>query len=248
MIIPSLKRLSLAIYEDIDNILKKDPAARNRLEVALTYPGLHARTAHRLAHSLWHNNLPFLARGVSHMSRCMTGIEIHPAAKIGRRLFIDHGMGVVIGETAEIGNDVTLYHGVTLGGVSTKKQKRHPTLGDGVIVGAGAKILGGFKVGDYAKVGSNAIVVKPVPDGATMVGSPARLVDKSSKSEPFCAYATTGADPTAQRFDALLAHIKAQDEKINSLCQALCRLDPTFCDTPIDTLSLAPLNGDDYHI
>lgn len=246
-----------AIKDDIDNILRKDPAARNSWEVALTYPGLHARTAHRLAHQLWQHDQQFLARGLSHLTRMTTGIEIHPAAKIGKRLFIDHGMGVVIGETATIGDDVTLYHGVTLGGVSTiKGAKRHPTLGNNVIVGAGAKILGGFSVGDNAKVGSNAIVVKAIPNNATVVGSPARLTNKKPADNPnsnthdnpcdtqptFTAYGVkTDADPVADSVKVLLAHIQAQDRQINALTQALCRLDPTFCQetlTPIDNSDL----------
>lgn len=164
------------LKEDIDAVFNRDPAARNSLEVILTYPGIHALILHRGAHCLWNNEQKLAARVVSYGSRIITGIEIHPAAKIGRRFFIDHGVGVVIGETAEIGNDVTLYHGVTLGGVSWNNGKRHPTLEDGVTVGAGAKVLGPFTVGKNAKIGSNAVVVKPVPAGATMVGSAARMI------------------------------------------------------------------------
>lgn len=164
------------IKEDIQAVFERDPAARNTFEVLLTYPGVHALLLHRAAHAMWQHDHKGLARFVSFGNRFLTGIEIHPAAKIGRRFFIDHGMGVVIGETAEIGNDVTLYHGVTLGGVSLSEGKRHPTLEDGVVVGAGAKVLGGFTVGKYAKIGSNAVVVKEVPAGATMVGSAARLI------------------------------------------------------------------------
>ena len=164
------------LKEDIQAVFERDPAARNTLEVLLTYPGVHALLLHRVAHAMWQHDHKGMARAVSFGNRFFTGIEIHPAAKIGRRFFIDHGMGVVIGETAEIGNDVTLYHGVTLGGVSLSEGKRHPTLEDGVVVGAGAKVLGGFTVGKYAKIGSNAVVVKEVPAGATMVGSAARLI------------------------------------------------------------------------
>ncbi|WP_406947501.1 serine O-acetyltransferase [Psychrobacter immobilis] len=164
------------LTEDIDAVFNRDPAARNSLEVILTYPGIHALILHRGAHCLWQNEQKLAARVISYGSRIITGIEIHPAAKIGRRFFIDHGMGIVIGETAEIGNDVTLYHGVTLGGVSWNNGKRHPTLEDGVIVGAGAKVLGPFTVGKGAKIGSNAVVVKAVPAGATMVGSAARMI------------------------------------------------------------------------
>jgi len=172
----SLASIKRDLKEDINAVFNRDPAARNSLEVILTYPGIHALILHRGAHCLWQNEQKLAARVISYGSRIITGIEIHPAAKIGRRFFIDHGMGIVIGETAEIGNDVTLYHGVTLGGVSWNNGKRHPTLEDGVIVGAGAKVLGPFTVGKGAKIGSNAVVVKPVPAGATMVGSAARMI------------------------------------------------------------------------
>ncbi len=172
----SLVSIKKDLKEDIDAVFNRDPAARNSLEVILTYPGIHALILHRGAHCLWNHEQKLAARVISYGSRIMTGIEIHPAAKIGRRFFIDHGVGVVIGETAEIGNDVTLYHGVTLGGVSWNNGKRHPTLEDGVTVGAGAKVLGPFTVGKNAKIGSNAVVVKPVPAGATMVGSAARMI------------------------------------------------------------------------
>ena len=165
-----------SIKEDVNAVFDRDPAARNFTEVLLTYPRIHALIMHRVAHSLWQDECKFIARFVAYGSRALTGIEIHPAAKIGKRLFIDHGMGVVIGETAEIGDDVTLYHGVTLGGVSWNEGKRHPTLENGVVVGAGAKVLGGFTVGANAKIGSNAVVVKPVPAGVTMVGSAARMI------------------------------------------------------------------------
>nr|WP_313973688.1 serine O-acetyltransferase [uncultured Psychrobacter sp.] len=172
----SLARIKKDLQEDVEAVFNRDPAARNSLEVILTYPGIHALILHRGAHYLWQNEQKLAARAISYGSRIITGIEIHPAAKIGKRFFIDHGVGVVIGETAEIGNDVTLYHGVTLGGVSWNNGKRHPTLEDGVIVGAGAKVLGPFTVGKNAKIGSNAVVVKPVPAGATMVGSAARMI------------------------------------------------------------------------
>ncbi|MBE0406463.1 serine O-acetyltransferase [Psychrobacter sp. FME5] len=172
----SLASIKKDLKEDIDAVFNRDPAARNSLEVVLTYPGIHALILHRGAHCLWQNEQKLAARVISYGSRIITGIEIHPAATIGKRFFIDHGVGVVIGETAEIGNDVTLYHGVTLGGVSWNNGKRHPTLEDGVIVGAGAKVLGPFTVGKGAKIGSNAVVVKPVPAGATMVGSAARMI------------------------------------------------------------------------
>lgn len=164
------------LKEDIRVVFDRDPAVRSALEVIICYPGFHALQFHRLAHWLWHKNWRLLARSISHFSRFVTGIEIHPGAKIGRGFFIDHGMGVVIGETAEIGDNCTLYHGVTLGGTSWAKEKRHPTLGDNVVVGAGAKILGPFLVADGSKVGSNSVVVKPVPENATVVGIPAKVV------------------------------------------------------------------------
>lgn len=172
--------------EDINSVFSRDPAARNVLEVLLCYPGLHAIWFHRIAHWLWLRNWHLLARLTSHLSRFLTGIEIHPGARIGRRFFIDHGMGVVIGQTAEIGDDVTLYHQVTLGGTSWAKEKRHPTLEDGVIVGAGAKILGPFRVGREAKVGSNSVVVREVPDGCTVVGIPGKEVAGIRKKKPDC--------------------------------------------------------------
>jgi serine O-acetyltransferase len=161
------------LRDDIDAILARDPAARSRLEVVLCYPGWHAVVFHRLAQAAWNANLRLLGRFISHLGRWLTGIEIHPAAKLGQRLFIDHGMAVVIGETAEVGNDVTLYQGVVLGGTSLDRGKRHPTLGNDVIIGAGAKILGPITVGDGARIGSNAVVLKDVTPGVTMVGVPA---------------------------------------------------------------------------
>jgi serine O-acetyltransferase len=165
------------VREDIQCVFERDPAARSVWEVLTCYPGFHALQMHRFSHALWGMKLRWLARFSSHVARFLTGVEIHPGAVMGRRVFIDHGMGVVIGETAEVGDDCTLYHGVTLGGVSWNSGKRHPTLGRGVVVGAGAKILGPFTVGEGAKVGSNSVVVKPVPAGATVVGIPARVVE-----------------------------------------------------------------------
>lgn len=164
------------LKEDLDCVFERDPAARNRLEVLLTYPGLHAIIAHRLAHGLWTRGLRFTARWLSYFTRMFTQIDIHPGATIGRRFFIDHGCGVVIGETSEIGNDVTLYHGVTLGGVSWNPGKRHPTLCDGVMVGAGAKILGPVTVGQLARVGANSVVIHDIPESMTVVGIPGRVV------------------------------------------------------------------------
>jgi serine O-acetyltransferase len=187
------------LREDIENVLRHDPAARSRLEIVLCYSGLHAVWLHRVAHVLWRNGFLFLGRFVSQTGRFLTGIEIHPAAKIGRRFFIDHGMGVVIGETAEIGDDVTLYQQVTLGGTSLERGKRHPTLEDGVIVGAGAKILGGFKVGRNARVGANAVVVSEVRPGVSVAGVPARVLGEET---PMPLHAVTAADlmPQAPAF------------------------------------------------
>ena len=191
------------LREDIACILERDPAARSKLEVITCYPGLHAIMAHRLAHRLWQADFFWLGRFISHLGRILTGIEIHPGAQIGRRVFIDHGFGVVIGETAVVGDDCTIYQGVTLGGTRLYKgAKRHPTLGRGVVVGAGAQVLGGFTVGDGARIGSNAVVVKPVPAGATAVGNPARIIEQADESvkpaEKPCAGASITPQPTSQ--------------------------------------------------
>ena len=180
------------LRENIACILERDPAARSKLEVITCYPGFHAMVVHGIAHRLWIAQWFWLGRFISHLGRILTGIEIHPGATIGRRVFIDHGFGVVIGETAEIGDDCTIYQGVTLGGTRLYKgAKRHPTLGKGVVVGAGAQVLGGFTVGDGARIGSNAVVVKPVPAGATAVGNPARLIE----ANPHTPDAATAAAP-----------------------------------------------------
>ncbi len=180
------------IRDDIECIFERDPAAKSRWEVLTCYPGLHALILHRLAHALWAMGLWWLGRFISHVSRFLTGIEIHPAAKIGKRVFFDHAMGVVVGETAEIGDGCTIYQGVTLGGTSLYKgTKRHPTLGCDVVVGAGAKVLGGFEVGAGARIGSNAVVTKPVPAGATAVGNPARIIE----SQPASAVSPVSSEP-----------------------------------------------------
>ena len=173
------------LREDIDCIWQRDPAARSRLEIVTCYPGLHAIIVHRMANRFWRSGWLWLGRFISHLGRLLTGIEIHPGATIGRRVFIDHGLGVVIGETAVVGDDCTIYQGVTLGGTRLYKgEKRHPTLGQGVVVGAGAKVLGGFDVGDGARIGSNAVVIKPVPANATAVGNPARVITPEHEDQP----------------------------------------------------------------
>lgn len=167
------------LLEDVDCVLERDPAARTKLEILFLYPGLHALWGYRVAHWFWRRNLRLLGRAISQLTRALTGIEIHPGATIGPRLFIDHGMGVVIGETTEIGADVTLYHGVTLGGTSLNKGKRHPTLGDRVVIGAGAKVLGAITIGSDSRVGANAVVVKAVPENSVVVGVPGQIVQRS---------------------------------------------------------------------
>jgi len=206
--------------------MERDPAARNAWEIITCYPGLHALLFHRVAHRLWDSNFKWLARFASHVARGLTGIEIHPGATIGRRFFIDHGMGVVIGETAEIGDDCTLYHGVTLGGTSWNKGKRHPTLGKGVVVGAGAKILGPIVIGDGAKIGSNAVVVKAVPAGATAIGIPARLVQSREVAGRFAAYgiARDVDDPVVQAIHELIDHSVETDQRIEHVLRELQRL------------------------
>lgn len=215
------------IREDIASVFDRDPAARSTFEVLTCYPGLHARIFHRLSNTFWNMGLKWLGRFTSHIGRALTGIEIHPGATIGRRFFIDHGMGVVIGETAEIGDDVTLYHGVTLGGTSWKEGKRHPTLGNGVVVGAGAKILGPIHIGDGAKIGSNAVVVKDVPAGATAAGIPARILDEEKKAAAgFNAYGIGNDqnDPVAKALHGLIGHSVAVDQRIDMILQQLERL------------------------
>lgn len=219
------------LREDVSSVFERDPAARTSWEVLTCYPGLHAVLMHRAAHWLWTRRLRWLGRFVSHLARFLTGIEIHPGVTIGRRFFIDHGMGVVIGETAVIGDDVTLYHGVTLGGTSWHKGKRHPTLEDGVVVGAGAKVLGPITVGARAKVGSNAVVVKDVPRGMTAVGNPARIIDgeQAQKREEkagqmgFSAYALSANqdDPLAKAIHGLLDHAVDTDRRIEALIRQL---------------------------
>jgi serine O-acetyltransferase len=219
------------LREDIRCVLERDPAARSAFEVLTCYPGLHALWMHRLAHACWRGGLRWLARFISHLSRWLTGIEIHPGATIGRRVFIDHGMGVVIGETAEVGDDCTIYQGVTLGGTSLYRgTKRHPTLGRGVVVGAGAQVLGGFTVGDGAKVGGNAVVVKPVPAGATATGIPARIIGPSRSDNPqaapaggFAAYGLTPSadDPMSIALHRLINETADQAQLLEAIVAAL---------------------------
>ncbi|GAB7523741.1 serine O-acetyltransferase [Paraburkholderia sp. 2C] len=228
------------LREDIATIRERDPAARSAWEVLTCYPGLHALLLHRLSHACWRAKRYWIARVVSQVGRFLTGIEIHPGATVGRRVFIDHGMGVVVGETAAIGDDCTIYQGVTLGGTSlTRGAKRHPTLERGVIVGAGAKVLGGFTIGADAKIGSNAVVVKPVPAGATAVGNPARVIvpaasargaadaakPAAARSE-FCAYGITpnADDPVSLAIHGLINHAANQSLRIDEIVAALERL------------------------
>lgn len=223
------------IKEDISVVFERDPAARTHWEIITTYPGVHALVIHRLSHWLWSKRFFWLARFVSHISRWLTGIEIHPGATIGQRVFIDHGMGVVIGETAVIGDDCTLYHGVTLGGTSWNKGKRHPTLEQGVVIGAGAKVLGPIIIGKGAKIGSNAVVVKDVPTNATAVGIPARILEQEENSKQrddmaqkigFSAYAVSdnANDPMTKAIHALLDHAIAQDAKLHEVMTQLNKL------------------------
>jgi serine O-acetyltransferase len=212
------------LRDDIDTILKHDPAARSALEVVLCYPGLHALLFYRVAHWLWERRWLVAGRFISQIGRMLTGIEIHPGAKIGRRLFIDHGMGVVIGETAEIGDDVTLYQGVTLGGTKLHRGKRHPTLEDGVIVGAGAKVLGGFTVGKGARIGPNALVLSEVPAGARALGIPARPMarEEVGQKQEFLPYGTPCddiPDPIARALNGLLDEVHALRARVAELEQ-----------------------------
>ena len=203
--------------EDVQAVFDRDPAARSVTEVLLLYPGLHAVTIHRMAHRLWTSGHPLAARFASQVSRAVTGIEIHPGATIGRRFVIDHGMGVVIGETTEIGDDVMLYQGVTLGGTSLKKQKRHPTLGDGVVVGAGGKVLGAVNVGSHARVGAGAVVVKDVPPGSTVVGLAGRVIDEHVPGAPVLSMALeeSGDDHAVRVIEVLFERVQQLEERVN---------------------------------
>ncbi len=246
------------IKEDIDSVFDRDPAARTVLEILFNYPGLHAIWFHRVSYKLWTKEFKLLARLVSTFARWLTGIEIHPGATIGRRFFIDHGMGVVIGETAHIGNDVTLYHGVTLGGTSWNAGKRHPTLEDNVVIGAGAKVLGPITISKGGKVGSNSVVVKDVPENSTAVGIPARIVNAKKSAESECreaaakkfgfdAYAvsTENPDPVAKAIGKLLDHMHLMDDKVSSICKEVNTLGGNVCDANLPELKVREFVDDE---
>ncbi len=252
------------LREDIRCVFERDPAARNSFEVFTTYPGLHAVWFHRLAHALWRYRLRWLARVLANVGRLLTGIEIHPGARIGRRFFIDHGMGVVIGETAEIGDDCTLYHQVTLGGTSWDKGKRHPTLDAGVVIGAGAKVLGPVHIGARARIGSNAVVLKDVPADATAIGIPARVLTPRPEPDPrvkamaarmgFDAYGLSGdmPDPVADAIHRIVDHLHELDERLEytrkTLKDAGIDIEPNQDLHPITNCDLEGLEPEDCPI
>jgi serine O-acetyltransferase len=209
-----------AIREQVDTIFREDPAAKSTLEIVLCYPGFHAILFHRLAHKLYRAGIPLVPRIVSQISRFLTGVEIHPGAKIGRRFFIDHGSGVVIGETAEIGDDCLLYQGVTLGGTGNEKGKRHPTLGDRVVVGTGAKVLGSIRVGDDVKIGAGSVVVHPVPDGSTVVGIPGKVVRTRREAAGLLEHGNL-PDPEGQAIDELKQRVASLEAQLHLLAERL---------------------------
>ena len=244
------------LREDINCVFERDPAARTRFEVLTTYPGIHAVLVHRFSHALSRNGLLWLARILSNFARWYTGIEIHPGARIGRRFFIDHGMGVVIGETAEIGDDCTLYHGVTLGGTSWDKGKRHPTLGNNVVIGAGAKVLGPVHIGDNVRIGSNAVVLRDVVEDATVVGVPGRVVGGDRGEQPehraaiakkmgFDAYGSTkdAPDPVANAINNMLDHIHVMDKRLEDMCRGLKSLGAEVADLQLPDLGACELES-----
>lgn len=257
------------LKEDISCVFERDPAARNTFEILTTYPGVHAMLIYRMNNKLWKWKLCWLARFFSMIARTLTGIEIHPGATIGRRFFIDHGMGVVIGETTVIGNDCTLYHGVTLGGTSWNKGKRHPTLGNDVVVGAGAKVLGPITLANGSRVGSNAVVVKDVPETCTVVGIPGRLIAKADTPEKeqkpegnekreqmakkigFDAYGTSGEmpDPVAHAINCVLDHMHSVDDKLDKMCTAIRSIDAEFPDITIPEVHICEITplDEDHH-
>jgi len=243
------------IREDVSCVFERDPAARNTFDVLTTYPGIHAVLMHRFTHWLWMHGLKWLARVLSNVARWYTGIEIHPGAVIGRRFFIDHGMGVVIGETTEIGDDCTLYHGVTLGGTSWNKGKRHPTLHDNVVIGAGAKVLGPIVIEDGVRIGSNAVVLKGVPANMTVVGVPGRLVKPHAQPDEkrqaiarkmgFDAYGATSdmPDPVATAVNGILDHIHAMDQRLEDMCRGLKDLGAEVGDLKLPDLGTCTLKS-----
>jgi serine O-acetyltransferase len=209
-----------AIREQVDTIFREDPAAKSVLEIILCYPGFHAILLHRLAHELYQARVPLIPRVISQISRFLTGVEIHPGAKIGRRFFIDHGAGVVIGETAEIGDDCLLYQGVTLGGTGNEKGKRHPTLGNHVVVGTGAKVLGSIRIGDDVKIGAGSVVVHPVPEGSTVVGIPGRVVKTRREAQGLLEHGNL-PDPEGQEIDELKQRVAELEAQIHRLAERL---------------------------
>ena len=213
------KLMFKTIHDDIQSVLERDPAARNVIEVLLCYPGLHAIWAHRLSHKLWKDGMKLLARGISQLMRSLTGIEIHPGATIGHNFFIDHGMGVVIGETAEVGDNVTIYHGVTLGGTSLHKTKRHPTIEDHVVIGAGAKILGAITIGANSRVGANAVVIKSTPPDSVVVGVPGQVVVREhtlhAPEEKVDLEHGSLPDTIGETLAALIAHVESLEKRVN---------------------------------
>ncbi len=241
------------LKEDIRCVFERDPAARSTLEVLTAYPGLHAIIVHRLTHKLWRAHWFWLARFISHLARWLTGIEIHPGAQIGRRFFVDHGMGVVIGETSVIADDCTLYHGVTLGGTTWEKVKRHPSLGHHVVVGAGAKVLGPVNIGDGARIGSNSVVVKDVPPGATVVGIPGHVVKPTTENRQraemarrigFDAYGQTRdlSDPVTDAVDCILDHLHVMDQQHRGILAKLAQAGIDIRDLDIPDIELARLD------
>ena len=233
------------INEDIAVALEKDPAARNALEVLFLYPGVHALIAYRVTHLLWGMGLKFIARGLSQLARLITGIEVHPAAIIGKRLFIDHGMGVVIGETSEIGNNVFIYQGVTLGGLATKTGKRHPTVFDNVVIGAGAKILGPIKNGCNTKIGSGSVVLQDVPEYSTVIGVPGRVVFSGISSEMEDDEGPESfPDPVARAIECMLDRLPEMEKEIRQLKETLNKNGIVLPDSsPIDEVPRKKING-----
>jgi serine O-acetyltransferase len=211
-ITPGMNRLR----EDIETVFEKDPAARSYIEVLLCYPGLHALWIHRVSHWLWTIEMHLAARILSHVSRFLTGVEIHPGARIGRRVFIDHGMGVVVGETTEIGDDVLIYKGVVLGGTSPEKKKRHPTIGDHVVLGTGATVLGPISIGEGVRIGAGSVVINSVPQGSTVVGIPGRVVQDGLRHTTDLNHGTL-PDPVAQTLQGILEEVKILKEKVTEL-------------------------------